>query len=171
MWVANQNWCFWFTPFYIVLCLHCILSKISPLWQLVPTHFDLQLLAHYKKEENRKRGGELIFGVLSVLLVCGICVMVVISPFSLNSHLTFGSHSSSQYLLASTTTHLLVWNMLTCTSKQNFHIILLLPSLLIGLFFICGSSAMVYQSISQSPCLRSLQLCSSSICHIRLQEF
>ena len=44
------------------------------------------------------------------------------SRFPFNSHITFGSHSSSQYLLASTTTHLLVWNMLTCTSKQHVHV-------------------------------------------------
>lgn len=37
----------------------------------------------------------------------------------LHSHVAFGSHLSSQYLLASTTAHLLVWNMLTCTGKSS----------------------------------------------------
>ena len=67
----------------------------------------------------------------SLLMLCvwiSIEAAVVAAPLSVNtsyvytlSHVTFGNQSSSQYLLASTTTHLLVWNMLTCTGELAKH--------------------------------------------------
>ena len=146
--------CFWFTSSCITVCFHVHIMCCQEL-------------------------------VVLILFVCGILWLLywfnrlfsnhngVVSPFPFNSHITFGSHSSSQYLLASTTTHLLVWNMLTCTSKRHVHVACTCISTTVVNWacLLPVSSAVVYQGLSQSPCLRSLQLCSSSIYLIRLWKF